>query len=548
MSEEKPRRVALYARVSTEEQAIQGYSITAQKESIHQYCQLYNKVIVDEYIDAGISGKNITKRPEMQRLLKELKTGKFDEVVVWKLNRLSRNTKDFLEIYENFEENNIVFSSISEQFDTSTPMGKFAMQMLAAVGELERNTIVENVILGLYQRARMGLHSGGRALGYKIVPSSTKPNKNDMVIVESEAIIVRKIYSLFCEGKGFYQIAEYLNKEGYKTSRGNTFSLQCVREIIDNPIYKGYVRYARYQKWSEKRRKGKNPNPIIVKGVHEPIVSEAVWDMAFNIRNNSQNSNGHSAVKDSPNILTGILRCPKCGAAMTIGWSNTKLKSGEKRRYRYYGCSVSKTKGSAVCGINSVRADEAEEYVIEKITEFLSNPVMIQDVFNKIKNDTEVESTKTSDRLAEIEARLADIDRRKTNLLDLYIDGKYDRAKLDQRMDELNSNVEHLQKQKVELLNASHLISTGINLEYVGTILANFQDVMNYTPAEQKKLLLKTLVEKITVKDNKVDEIHMRFGKELQAYLNERASHAGTLFLCHKMALRGNNWEVRFVI
>ena len=549
MDATKQRRVALYARVSTEEQALQGYSIDAQKECIYAECKLHNKVVVDEYVDAGISGKSITKRPELQRLLKDLDTGKFDEVMVWRLNRLSRNTRDFLEIYETLVKHDIAFVSLTENFDTSGPMGKFTLQMMAAVSELERNTIVENVNLGLTQRARMGLHNGGRALGYGMVPNPMHKGKNDMVIIEREAIIVRKIFNMYCEGKGFYQIAEHLNNEGYKTIRGNTFSLQCVREIIDNPIYKGYVRYARYQKWAERRRKGKNPNPILVKGVHEPIVSEEVWNMAANIRKSSETKNGHSAVKASANILTSLLRCPQCGAAMTVGWSQTKLKSGEKRRYRYYCCSVSKTKGSAVCGINSVRAEEAEKYVIDKITEFLSNPKMVQDVFDKITNKSIVEETKISDRLAEIEARLTDLDKRKSNLLDLYIDGKYDREKLDQRMDEINSNMEYLVKQKDALINESYIANTGINLEYVDKILSNFQDVMNLTPCEQKHLLLKTLIEKITVKNNKVDKIHMRFGKELQEYLNAKApQNPGELFLCHKAFLRDRNWEVKFVI
>ena len=234
---------------------------------------------------------------------------------------------------------------------------------------------------------------------------------------------------------------------------------------------------------------------------------------------------------------------------MTVGWSNAKLKSGEKRRYRYYCCSVYKTKGSSVCSSNSVRADEAEEYVIGRITEFLSNPQMVQDVFDKIKNKSIEEETKVSDKLAEIEARLTDLDKRKTNLLDLYIDGKYDREKLDKRMDELNSNEEYLLKQRDTLINENHIVRTGINLEYVDKILSNFQEVMHLTPYEQKQLLLKTLIEKITVKNNKVDKIYMRFGKELQEYLNAKAPQApGELFLCHKALLRGKNWEVKFVI
>ena len=280
------KRVAIYARVSTEEQAEHGYSIDAQLDTLRLDCQRLGKVVVGEYVDRGVSGKEMTKRHELKRLLRDADNRAFDEVIVWKINRMSRKTKDLLEIVEQLNRNNIYFRSYSENFETETPMGRFALQMMGAVGELERNTIVENVRLGLKQRARMGLHNGGSCLGYKSVElaeSDRKSKKTKLVIVLDEAVVVRKIFEMYAAGKGFRAIANQLNREGHKTKKDNTFGSDSIREIITNPVYVGMVRYNRFEGWSEKRRRGKNPNPILTEGKHEAIISKELWYKVQNL-------------------------------------------------------------------------------------------------------------------------------------------------------------------------------------------------------------------------------------------------------------------------
>lgn len=542
------KRVAIYARVSTEEQAEHGYSIDAQKEALTQYCNLLNKEIVGEYVDAGISGKEMSKRLELQRLLHDAELGKFDEVLVWKFNRMSRNTKDLLEIVDKLKKNSVDFTSLSEKFDTSGPMGRFALQMLAAVGELERNTIVENVKLGLKQRARMGLHNGSRALGYNIVPQATngRTGKNDLVIVENEAVIVRNIFNWFCEGQGFKAIANKLNHDGYKTVKGKPFSICAIREIVDNPLYKGYVRYGKYEDWSEKRRKGKNANPIVVKGKHPAIVSETLWNKAAGIR--GIRSETPAKVHNSNNILCSILRCPECDAPMVIGRSNTKLKNGTKRIYRYYCCSNFKNKGSSVCHSNSVPADKAEAYVLEQLIRFLGNPTLIQQVLDSIREKTEKNLQHHKDELAGIDSKLDEIGQRKSKLMDLYIDGCFDKEMLDKRMNELNTTADQLTRLR-NSIKAEGTVAVGdINADFVQKVLVNFKDVMDHSTIEQKHLLLKLLIDKITVKNKSVDKIYLKLGGELEEYINGVCppinNKIGGLFLCSEDWTKNSLFEV----
>lgn len=178
------RQVAIYCRVSTEEQATEGYSISAQLQTLRQYAQLYGWEIAGEYVDEGISGKNITGRPAIQKLIADVENNKFQAVLVWKISRLSRNMLDTLTLLDLFEANDVKFISYSENFDTGTPIGRLVVQLMASIAEMERNTLSENVKLGMRQRANSGLWNGGKIFGYDVVDKA-------LVINEKEAFIVK---------------------------------------------------------------------------------------------------------------------------------------------------------------------------------------------------------------------------------------------------------------------------------------------------------------------------------------------------------------------
>ncbi|MUT67451.1 recombinase family protein [Paenibacillus sp. NEAU-GSW1] len=168
--ENEVKYVGIYARVSTEEQAEQGYSIEAQITTLRNLCKAEQKVVFKEYVDAGISGKTIEKRPAMKQLLRDVEAGKIQEVLVWKLDRISRKMSDLLQIVEHLNRYNVKFRSYSEKdFDTETASGKLNIQMLGVIAEFQRNTIVENVKMGMKQRARKGKWNGGTVLGYDVV-------------------------------------------------------------------------------------------------------------------------------------------------------------------------------------------------------------------------------------------------------------------------------------------------------------------------------------------------------------------------------------------
>ena len=385
----KIEQVAIYCRVSTIEQAEEGYSIDEQERLLRDWCNRMNYSVYKVYSDRGISGKEVKNRPALKELLKDAEERKFQMVISWKINRISRKLSDVLRIVDILEQNSIAFNSYSEQFDNSTPAGKMQFQMMALIGEFERGTIAQNVKMGMCAKAKAGEWCGGRVLGYDLVPvesqEGAKRRKNRLTINEKEAEAVRFIFNEYVNGKGYKAITNQLNKLGYKTKKGNDFSVGSIREILTNPVYIGKVRYNVRQNWSEKRRRNINANPIITDGIHEPIIDEGLWDKVQSIMESKKGK--PSRIYDGEYPLTGILRCPKCGAGMVISRTTNKLADGTKKRIAYYCCGAWKNKGTSVCNSNTIRVDKANEYVFNKISELLSNEKMVETIVNNINKE-----------------------------------------------------------------------------------------------------------------------------------------------------------------
>ena len=450
----------------------------------------------------------------MQRMLEDIRKNKFDVIMALSLSRISRDSMDYQEISHIAKDNGVSIYCTDSPNCGDDIQKELMNNIKASLNQYEREKIVQNVKLGLRQRAQKGLHNGGRVLGYRAETVAFQ-DKKKLVIVESEAIIIKKIFSLFCEGKGLGYIANFLNQAGYRTVRDNTFSYCSIREILDNPIYKGYIRYGRYENWSEKRRKGKSKNPILVKGLHEPIVSEELWDKAALLR--SKRSDNTARVYDSDNILSSILKCPLCGAPMVISRSRYKLKSGKKCVVRYYTCSRYKNKGKVACKPITVKADIAEKTVIEKISAFLSQKDIVKMVLAKAKKKLEEKSSGKRDELNGIKGRLEVILNKKAKILDLYLADVMDKELLDKRLEELTAEETELGKRRSTIEAEIGLPVIEPTMEYVEKVLNNFEDVMSKAAREQKMLLLRLLIKKITVKDKKVDNL----GGQLKKHINE---------------------------
>ncbi len=521
----KSKKIVLYARVSTDGQAEEGFSIDAQLDKMRKNAENDDHTIVDEYIDRGISGKSMLNRPALQHMLRDAKQGKFDEVWVWKLSRIARNNLDLLTIDKMFREYNISLKSYSESFDTSTPSGKLLFNMLAGISEFERETIVDNVKSGMKQRAKQGYHNGGRLLGYRSVPSSNIQEKRMLVIDPEEAELVRLIFELYLSGKGYKAIVNYVNDRNYKTIKGNNFDIQGVRNIIKNPTYAGYIQFNRIINCASKRKLATDEERIFTKGSHEPIVSMEIWTRAKEI-NMKKAANNTKKIKKGFFILTGLLKCPHCGASMVAGRVN-KTSNGEKIVYNYYQCSRYKNVGRNGCKPNSIPASYAEEYVLESFKQYTVSDHLIKKVVDTMNKDLKTKTLPLVKKLEKTENELSKLSNKIDRLFDLMVEGVISNEEFRQKQTELEKSKmdlrDSINQLKCEISQHSNVVE--IPFEYVKSVLTNFYDLLMKANREEQKALLYSLIEKITMSDDKkIDEIILRFTENSHRVFSEKGA------------------------
>ena len=520
------KRLALYTRVSTIEQSEEGYSIDEQERLLRSWAEKNNYEVYKCYSDRGISGKDIKNRPALKELLKDAEEKKFDMVISWKINRISRKLADVLKIVDILEKNDITFKSYSEPFETDTPAGKMQFQMMALIGEFERGTIAQNVKMGMCAKAKSGEWCGGRVLGYDLVPvenqEGAKRKKNRLTINEKEAEAVRFIFNEYVNGKGYKAITNQLNKLSYKTKKGNDFSVGSIREILTNPVYIGKVRYNVRQNWSEKRRRNINANPIITDGIHEPIIEEGLWDKVQAIMESKKGK--PSRIYDGEYPLTGILKCPKCGAGMVISRTTNKLADGTKKRIAYYCCGAWKNKGTSVCNSNTIRVDKANEYVFNKLSELLSNEKMVETIVRNVNKERHNKINPAKKELERIDKELEKIDRKKTKLFEAYEEEVISKEEFKERKDELNKRAKSLQEEKEPLIvTLSDDVSEEIPYEFIKSILENFSKVLTESATrEQQKKLLHMIISEITINEaREIDSIKLKINDSLVDYISK---------------------------
>lgn len=522
------KRVAIYCRVSTVEQAEEGYSVDEQRRRCIEYCEKEGHEVFKVYEDRGISGKNISGRPGLKDLLKNANDKKFDLVVVWKLNRISRRLIDILNIVDTLDKNNIAFRSLTESFETETPAGKLQLNIMGAISEFERGTIADNVKMGMMARAREGKWNGGKVLGYDVVeiPSEGKKRKETkLVINDKEAMTVRRIFELYSEGHGYKATVNRVNKEGHKSKRGNAFSTASIKEILKNPVYIGKIRYNVRQDWNEKRRKNINPNPILVDGEHDSIIDNETWEKVQIIL--KDRSKTHNRVYDSEFPLSGLLKCPVCGASMTISRSYHKRKDGTKKVAEYYACGNWKNKGTAVCNSNSIRAKVADEAVISKLIETVNNELLLKKVINNINKN---KSSKLKPKLDEMNVVNKEIDRlssKKNSSIELFEDGILTKSELAERIKKLNEEIDTL-KFRLDELKQDVMLAEGkpVPFELVSQVMNKFGEIFKESSTrQQRKQLLNLLVSKITIdKSRNIDSIELQINEDVIRYLMKEES------------------------
>lgn len=329
------RITALYVRVSTGYQ-IDKDSLPFQKKELKNYCVHVLHIPPDEieiYEDAGKSGKN-TDRPAFQRMMKKVKAGSVARVVVYKIDRISRNLVDFSLMYDTFKDNRTTFISLNEQFDTSSAIGEAVLKIILVFAELERKLTSERVTGVMIGRAQECKWNGARVpYGWAWDEANEKP-----VHDPKEAEIVKRIYEMYDESHSTSVVRDYLNNNDIPTKRGGYWTTKTVGDILHNPINRGDYRYNYRQ--SARGKKKPEEEVVYIKDVFPPIVSGELFDRVekqMSANYTARHLNGSTHKRRYAHVFAGLLVCCDCGAFFQcVGADKTRLNGFKPSYYRCY--------------------------------------------------------------------------------------------------------------------------------------------------------------------------------------------------------------------
>jgi DNA invertase Pin-like site-specific DNA recombinase len=229
-------RIAAYARVSTEDQANEGYSLEAQLDSLRAYAESQDWEIYKEYVDDGYSGRNI-KRPKYSDMMADISN--WDALVVVKMDRIHRNTRNFFAMMDFLEKKKKAFVSSTESLDTSTAMGRFFILIIQGIAQLESEVIGERTYFGMEEKARS---SKGKIMGFT-APFGYHAKKGELSVNEDELEVVRHIFASYRSGQTMDEICYRLNRNGTLTRKQNPWNKFNLRTILHNPVYAGFMRW-----------------------------------------------------------------------------------------------------------------------------------------------------------------------------------------------------------------------------------------------------------------------------------------------------------------
>ncbi len=363
----KTIRCGIYTRKSTEEGLEQEFnSLHAQREAAEAYITSQKeagwKLVPDHYDDGGFSGGNMD-RPALQRLLADIEARRLDCVLVYKVDRLSRSLLDFARLIDRFDQRGVSFVSVTQQFNTTSSLGRLTLNILLSFAQFEREIIGERTRDKMSAARRKGKWVGGTpVLGYDVDVGGGR-----LVINEKEARRVREIFKLYKTHRSLLKVLAELGatrctNKCWKSKRGvehvgGPFTQATLRNLLTNATYSGKVEH-----------KG-----TIYPGEHAPIVDPALWE-ELNAEIRARRREGSDLVRTSQNaLLAGLLFCQTCERPMVATYTAKR-----ERRFRYYVCQTARQKGWDSCPTKSVRAALIEDAVVAQLRSALTSEAVRQ--------------------------------------------------------------------------------------------------------------------------------------------------------------------------
>lgn len=481
----KKVRVAIYVRVSTQEQAKEGYSISEQTDRLTSYARINDYAIVKVYTDAGFSGGNMN-RPALSEMISDITAGRIDKVCVYKLDRLSRSQKDTMTLLEDiFLKNHVDFESMTERFDTSTSFGHAMIGILSIFAQLERENIKERMSLGMYARLKQGKWKGGARtpFGYDY------DQPNDVLVVNDyESMIVKYIFEAVASGKTLFTVSETLRKNGYAFHNGKV-DRKTMRYILRSKTYLGYIKCK--DEW--------------IKGLHPAIIDKETYDKVQAILDANQRRFESSGYKTGTSAIStnlgGFIYCAHCGSKYS------KYKTGDaKSGWHYnYACYSRHKKVKTMikdpnCKNKIYRIDDLDGIIFDEIRKLAIDTSYIDAIRQDHRQD------ETGRQISAIRQQIGSINSQISRLLDLYSTGRYSIDDLDSKTLPLTDQRNRLQATLESLQESTDTMTDAEVIDLV----ESFSDALDHGTLQERRTIIEQLINKIVI-DNDEITIHWNF-------------------------------------
>ena len=411
------RKIAgVYIRVSTEDQAREGFSLGEQEEKLLALCKFKDLEVYKVYKDAGISAKDMEHRPQFQEMLKDMKDGKINYIVAYKLDRITRSVRDLEELISVLEQYNCFLLCDRDDVNTSTANGRFFVRMLTVLSQLEIEIVSERTKFGLNGAIKSGHIPGQRPFGYK------SADDKKMIIDNATRPYVEKIFDMYLEGKSFQQIANYFEENNiYPKKKWKDTTIQ---KIIDNKIYMGdYEQYKRIGKQE-------NLEPIVYMNVVEPIISRAKWEECQRQKERNQ----RTYTRDRIYTFFQRLKCPNCSRIMKC-----KGSGGTKRKYMYYTCEH--------CHIN-FNENHVELLLKDFIYDLLEYDMAVKKFFLPV-----LEDKSNNIDTSTIDKEIRELQKQRDRIKQAYIKGIVEIDDFKEDYNLIEDKLANLETKKLELIN-----------------------------------------------------------------------------------------------
>ncbi len=480
-------RCAIYTRKSHEEGLDQEFnSLDAQRQAGEAYIQSQRhegwQCVPKRYDDGGFTGGNMD-RPALTQLIDDIRGGRLDCVVVYKVDRLSRSLLDFAKLIDVFDEHEVSFVSVTQQFNTTTSMGRLTLNILLSFAQFEREIIGERIRDKKLATARLGKYIGGQpVLGLDIV------NKR-YVVNRTEAKLVRRMFELFLELHSCRKVAEALNAEGvvtktYRTKTGKDFGGKPWkgRTVYEHLIDRKYI------------------GQIVHKdkaypGEHSAIVKADLFEKVQDVlRANKTYTHRHQVRRSA--LLRGLLRCGECGSHIQPAWT-----TNHGREYRYYACSKRVKTGYGNCELPTLPAGEIETVVVDQVRALLRHPDVIARTYREIQERSSAgPSPEATEHLAQLRQRRDQLRESIRALLSLGNQNEFMADELKRLNGELNAL-----DRSIGQLEREHASTDVVGLGDVTDALQHIDPIWEVLHPDEQRRVLELLVEKITVSKERVE-------------------------------------------